>query len=42
LNTTPAVLGPWLTFDTKQESFVHDFAEAANALSRRKYRQPFV
>ena len=42
LDATPAVLGPWVTFDAKQERFVNEFADAANALSRREYRQPFV
>ena len=42
LDTTPAVLGPWVTFDPKEERFVNDFADQANALSRREYRQPFV
>ncbi|MBI4622351.1 MAG: hypothetical protein HY736_03900 [Verrucomicrobia bacterium] len=42
LGATPAVLGPWVTFDAKQERFVHDFADAANALARREYRHPFV
>ena len=42
LDTTPAALGPWVTFDPKQERFVNDFADQANALSQREYRQPFV
>jgi hypothetical protein len=42
LEATPAVLGPGLTFDAKQERFVGDFADKANALSRREYRPPFV
>jgi predicted dehydrogenase len=42
LATTPAVRGPWVTFNSKQERFVNDFADQANALSRREYRQPFV
>jgi predicted dehydrogenase len=42
LDTTPAVLGPWVTFDPKKERFVNDFADQANALSQREYRQPFV
>ncbi len=42
LDTTPAVLGPWLTFDPKKERFINDFADKANALSRREYRRPFV
>jgi len=42
LNATPAVLGPWLTFDPKHERFVGEFAKQANALARREYRKPFV
>ena len=42
LDTTPAVLGPWVTFDAKKELFVGDFAAEANALSEREYRKPFV
>jgi len=41
LDATPATLGPWVTFDAKQGRFVGDFADAANALSRREYRKPF-
>jgi hypothetical protein len=43
LNTTPAVLGPWVDFDGKTERFTGEFAKEANALLRRKeYRKPFV
>jgi hypothetical protein len=42
LGTAPAVLGPWVTFDAKQEQFVQDFADQANELSQRDYRKPFV
>ena len=42
LSATPAVLGPWLTYDAKQEQFVQDFADQANKLSQRDYRPPFV
>jgi predicted dehydrogenase len=42
LETTPAVLGPWVTFDPKQERFVNDHAKEANALAQREYRPPFV
>jgi predicted dehydrogenase len=42
LGATPATLGPWVTFDPKQERFVGDFADDANNLSRRQYRKPFV
>ena len=36
------ILGPWLTFDTKQERFIGDFAAEANPLLTRAYRKPFV
>jgi hypothetical protein len=42
LSADQAVLGPWVTFDPEKARFVHDFAEAANRLSRRQYREPFV
>ena len=42
LSATPAVLGPWVHFDAEQERFVGDFAQDANALCRRAYREPFV
>ena len=42
LDTTPAALGPWVTFDPKKERFVNDLADQANALSQREYRKPFV
>ena len=42
LDATPAMLGPWVTLDAKQGRFVGDLADAANALSRREYRKPFV
>jgi hypothetical protein len=42
LDTTPALLGPWVTYDPKQERFVNDLADQANALSQREYRQPFA
>ena len=41
LAVTPAALGPWVTFDPKEERFVQDFADAANKLSRREYRRSF-
>jgi predicted dehydrogenase len=42
LRKTPATLGPWVTMDSKSEKFVGEFADRANALSRREYREPFV
>jgi len=40
IDTTKAVLGPWLTMDTKTERFVGN--DDANALVKDKYRDPFV
>ena len=42
LGATPAVLGPWLSYDSKREEFVHEFAEQANKLSKRDFRAPFT
>ena len=42
LDATPAILGPWVSLDAERGRFVGDFADAANALSRREYRAPFV
>jgi predicted dehydrogenase len=42
LDATPATLGPWVGLDAERGRFVGDFAEAANGLSRREYREPFV
>jgi predicted dehydrogenase len=42
LSATPATLGPWVTFDARQERFVQEFADQANELSQRDYRKPFV
>jgi predicted dehydrogenase len=41
LDATLATLGPWVRFDETHGRFVGDFADAANALSRREYRKPF-
>jgi predicted dehydrogenase len=41
-DTTPATLGPWVSFDAKEEHFVGEFAEQANALSQRHYRPPYA
>jgi predicted dehydrogenase len=41
LDVTPATLGPLVTFDSKEERFVGDFADDAGKLSRRNYRKPF-
>ena len=42
LGNTEAVVGPWVTFDSDQERFVGEFADRANALSRRDYRGAVV
>jgi predicted dehydrogenase len=42
LEATPAVLGPWVTFDPEQERFTGPHAGDANRLIRRDYRKPFV
>jgi len=39
---TPAVLGPQLAMDVETEKFTGDFADQANALATRNYREPFV
>jgi hypothetical protein len=41
LEKTRAVLGPWLSFDARQERFVGKLADEANALARREYRKRF-
>ena len=35
-------MGPWLSFDPDGERFIGEFADQANALSRREYREPFT
>lgn len=42
LDATPATLGPWVSLDPERGHFVGDFAGAANGLSRREYRRPYV
>jgi len=42
LAATQAALGPWVTLDGGQERFFGEFAQEANALSHRTYREPFV
>ena len=41
LAATQAVLGPWVTLD-EQERFVGEFAQEANELCHRDYREPFA
>jgi hypothetical protein len=42
LKKTPAVLGPWLKFNSRKEKFVGKFSRKANKLLTRNYRKPFV
>ena len=42
LEKHPAVLGPWLKMDPRQEKFVGEFSDRANQLRTRDYRPPFV
>jgi predicted dehydrogenase len=42
LAASPAVLGPWVTFDGQGERFTGEFADEANALCRRDGRAPYV
>lgn len=42
LGAVPAALGPWVTYDARQERFTGDFAAQAEQLSRREYRAPYV
>jgi hypothetical protein len=42
LDTTPTTIGPWVSLDAERGRFVADFADAANELSRREYRKPYV
>jgi predicted dehydrogenase len=41
LNKTPAVLGPWVTWDSAGQKFVGELGEAANQLDQGQYRKPF-
>ena len=40
--TKRAAVGPWVTLDPQEDRFVGEFADRANALSERAYREPFV
>lgn len=42
LVNSQATLGPWVTLDANQWRFIDEFADQANELSRRSYREPFV
>jgi predicted dehydrogenase len=42
LDATGSILGPWVTLDPGSERFVGGFADQANALAMRQYREPFV
>jgi predicted dehydrogenase len=41
LSSTQAVVGPWVTWDSEQQRFVDEFADAANKLAQPVYRKPF-
>jgi hypothetical protein len=41
LNSSRAVVGPCVTWDSEQQRFVDEFADAANKLSQPVYRKPF-
>jgi predicted dehydrogenase len=42
LGTSPAVMGPWVTYDGQRNRFVGEPADEANRLDRRADREPFV
>ena len=42
LAKSPSTLGPWIAYDPRQEQFTGPLAAAAEALSRRKCREPYV
>jgi predicted dehydrogenase len=42
LAKSPGTLGPWVAYDAQQSQFAGPFASQAEALSRRKCREPFV
>jgi hypothetical protein len=42
IDASQATLGPWVTLDNDKGCFVGELADAANALSRRECRAPFV
>ena len=42
LDDVPATLGPLLTYDPDRDRFTGDFADEANKLARREYREPFA
>jgi len=42
LAKTPAVLGPWLAFDSDKEQFTGSLADEANKLVTREFRKPYV
>lgn len=42
LNGRSVTLGPWLELDAKQERFTGEWANRANPMLARKYREPFV
>lgn len=42
LSQTPAVLGPWVQYDSNFDRFVGETGGTANAYLQREYRAPFV
>jgi predicted dehydrogenase len=42
IKKTRAVLGPWVTMDSKKEKFVGEFSTEANKFLKRDYRKAFV
>ena len=42
LEKIPVNLGPWLQFDPEREEYTGDFADQANPMLTRDYREPFV
>jgi len=42
VSVTRGVLGPWVTLEPDNERFVGEFADQANRLAMREYREPFV
>jgi len=42
LSATRGVLGPWVSLDPATEQFVGEFADKANAVAMRTYREPFA
>jgi hypothetical protein len=41
LNSSSAVLGPWVNWDNEHQKFTGEFADAANQLMHPAQRKPF-